>query len=99
MMTRIGALSFSSDRTCTGEGTLDLDFTGPPEQAPFGRRPWFEWPGPWAAELTVVCGHWSALGLRVEPHLIALDTGGVWGRSLTAIRLDDGSIFSEPADI
>jgi bis(5'-nucleosyl)-tetraphosphatase (symmetrical) len=44
-----------------------------------------------------VFGHWSALGLKVEPHAIALDTGCVWGRALTAIRLDDGTVFQEPA--
>jgi bis(5'-nucleosyl)-tetraphosphatase (symmetrical) len=36
----------------------------------------------------VVFGHWSALGLIVLPNLISLDTGCVWGRQLTAVRLD-----------
>jgi bis(5'-nucleosyl)-tetraphosphatase (symmetrical) len=81
-------------RTCTADGTLNMEFDGPPEQAPYGCRPWFDWPGAYASEVTVVCGHWSALGLRVEPHVIALDTGCVWGRTLTAIRLDDGSVWS-----
>jgi len=35
-----------------------------------------------------VFGHWSALGLIVLPELISLDTGCVWGRQLTAVRLD-----------
>jgi bis(5'-nucleosyl)-tetraphosphatase (symmetrical) len=83
-------------RTCTSDGTLDLDFAGPPNQAPHGRRPWFEWPGPYASEVTVVFGHWSALGLRVEPHVVALDTGCVWGGVLTAVRLDDGAVFQQP---
>jgi bis(5'-nucleosyl)-tetraphosphatase (symmetrical) len=84
-------------RTCNSEGTLCGDFSGPPEEAPHGCRPWFEWPGRYAAEATVVCGHWSALGLHVEPHVVALDTGCVWGRELTAMRLDDGQVFKEPA--
>jgi bis(5'-nucleosyl)-tetraphosphatase (symmetrical) len=36
----------------------------------------------------IVCGHWSALGLIVNDDLIAVDTGCVWGRQLTAVRLD-----------
>lgn len=84
-------------RTCTADGTLDLEFSGPPDQAPHGRRPWFDWPGSYASEVTVVFGHWSALGLRVEPHAIALDTGCVWGRVLTAVRLDDGCVYQQPA--
>jgi bis(5'-nucleosyl)-tetraphosphatase (symmetrical) len=84
-------------RICTADGVLDLDFTGPPDQAPHGRRPWFDWPGVWASEVTAVFGHWSALGLRVEPHVIALDTGCVWGRALTAVRIDDGNVYRQPA--
>ena len=35
----------------------------------------------------VVFGHWSALGLIVRDDLIAVDTGCVWGRQLTAVKL------------
>jgi bis(5'-nucleosyl)-tetraphosphatase (symmetrical) len=35
-----------------------------------------------------VFGHWSQLGLIVLPGLVSLDTGCVWGRQLTAVRLD-----------
>jgi bis(5'-nucleosyl)-tetraphosphatase (symmetrical) len=84
-------------RTCTADGTMDLRFNGAPAQAPHGCRPWFDWPGAYASEVTVVFGHWSALGLKVEPHAIALDTGCVWGGALTAIRLDDGALFNVPS--
>ena len=84
-------------RTCTADGTLDPEFTGPPDQVPHGRRPWFDWPGPWSSEVTAVFGHWSALGLKVEPHVVALDTGCVWGRALTAVRLDDGNVYQQTA--
>ena len=36
----------------------------------------------------VVFGHWSALGLVVLPDYVCLDTGCIWGRQLTAVRLD-----------
>jgi bis(5'-nucleosyl)-tetraphosphatase (symmetrical) len=53
--------------------------------------PWFEaadarWRG-----TRVVFGHWSALGLVVDEDIISIDTGCVWGRQLTAVRLDTPS--------
>jgi bis(5'-nucleosyl)-tetraphosphatase (symmetrical) len=41
-----------------------------------------------SAEVRVVCGHWSTLGLKRRPDLLALDTGCVWGGALTAVNLD-----------
>jgi bis(5'-nucleosyl)-tetraphosphatase (symmetrical) len=70
------------------------DFTGTPQEAPKGCVPWFEYPGRRCAEVTVVCGHWAALGLRVVPGLVALDTGCVWGQRLTAVRLEDKAVIS-----
>jgi bis(5'-nucleosyl)-tetraphosphatase (symmetrical) len=69
-------------------GKLDFTFSGPPEDAPDGMTPWFrtsdaKWRG-----TRIVFGHWSALGLIVESDLIAVDTGCVWGRQLTAVRLN-----------
>lgn len=75
------------------DGRIDSDFDGPPAQAPANLVPWFQFPHPAWATHTIVFGHWSALGLDIGPHHIALDTGCVWGRSLTAIRLDDRVVF------
>jgi bis(5'-nucleosyl)-tetraphosphatase (symmetrical) len=44
-------------------------------------------------DLTVVCGHWARLGLRVRDDLLAIDTGCVWGGRLTAVRLEDRSLY------
>jgi bis(5'-nucleosyl)-tetraphosphatase (symmetrical) len=44
----------------------------------------------------IVCGHWSALGLRLAPKLLALDSGCVWGGKLTALRLEDRTVFQVP---
>ncbi len=41
----------------------------------------------------MVFGHWAALGLDIGPHHIGLDTGCVWGNSLSAVRLDDRMVF------
>jgi len=87
---------FTKLRTCTHKGKA-CDFTGPPVGAPKGCMPWFEVPGRRTTKVTVVCGHWAALGLRIQEGLFALDTGCVWGGALTAVRLDDGAVFSQRA--
>ncbi len=60
---------------------------------PQGFLPWFELPQRKTADVTVICGHWSTLGLINRPELIALDTGCVWGGKLTAVRLRDRRII------
>ena len=37
--------------------------------------------------MTVVFGHWAALGLMIRDNLIGLDSGCVWGEKLSAVRL------------
>jgi bis(5'-nucleosyl)-tetraphosphatase (symmetrical) len=88
--------TFALMRTCRPDGRLCHDYSGPPEGAPSGCVPWFEMPRRRAHEMTVVCGHWAALGFRRRPGLLALDSGCVWGGVLTAVRLEDGTVFQEP---
>lgn len=75
-------------RMCTENGELNFSHKGPPEKRD-GLMPWFDLPNRGAPGATVVFGHWSALGLHLAPHAIGLDTGCVWGRKLTAVRLHD----------
>jgi bis(5'-nucleosyl)-tetraphosphatase (symmetrical) len=63
-----------------------------PDQTP-RLVPWFDAKERKTANQRMVFGHWSTLGLMVRPNLIALDTGCVWGRQLTAIRLEDQKVF------
>jgi bis(5'-nucleosyl)-tetraphosphatase (symmetrical) len=37
----------------------------------------------------IIFGHWSTLGYLAEDNVWALDTGCLWGGSLTALRLDE----------
>lgn len=83
-------------RFCTPDGTMEFKSKGESADAPPGFLPWFEVAGRRSAVATVICGHWSALGLRVAPNLIALDSGCVWGGQLSAIRLDDRVVFQVP---
>jgi bis(5'-nucleosyl)-tetraphosphatase (symmetrical) len=84
-------------RICQPDGRLLLDFAAPPEKAPPGFMPWYAVPNRRSLSHTIICGHWSALGLHLEHNIRALDTGCVWGGHLTAYRLEDGAVFQEPA--
>jgi bis(5'-nucleosyl)-tetraphosphatase (symmetrical) len=75
-------------RVCDGSGRLRLEFKGPLEQMPPDAVPWFRAPRRRWAGTRVVCGHWSALGYVDENGVLGLDTGCVWGGTLTAQRLD-----------
>ena len=75
-------------RMMTLKGRLNFTHSGPPYRARKNLRPWYEVPNAAWQGSRIVFGHWSALGLLALPHLVALDTGCVWGRQLTAVRLD-----------
>ena len=70
-------------------------YSGPPERAPSGLRPWFDVEPRGCPRHTVVCGHWAALGARLYPRLVAIDSGCVWGAKLTAVRLEDRLVVQE----
>ncbi|KUE90281.1 bis(5'-nucleosyl)-tetraphosphatase (symmetrical) [Cupriavidus necator] len=74
-------------RYCTVDGVMDFKTKEGLGKAPDGFMPWFDVPGRRTEDVTVVCGHWSTLGLVMRPNLMALDTGCVWGGKLTAARL------------
>jgi bis(5'-nucleosyl)-tetraphosphatase (symmetrical) len=83
-------------RFCTPEGVMEFHTKGETAEAPAGYLPWFEVPGRKSADCTLVCGHWSALGLRIAPNLLALDSGCVWGGKLSAVRLEDRRLYQVP---
>jgi bis(5'-nucleosyl)-tetraphosphatase (symmetrical) len=89
-------------RICTGDGHMDFQHKGDPVDLPDGYMPWFDVPGRKSANMPIVCGHWSALGVRITPSLLAIDGGCLWGRQLCAVRLEDRRVFqincAPPAD-
>jgi bis(5'-nucleosyl)-tetraphosphatase (symmetrical) len=93
---RVITNSFTRLRICSAQGEMEFRFKGDPERIPAGYLPWFDVPGRASADACIICGHWSALGLKVTPNLIALDTGCLWGGALTAIRLEDRAITRVP---
>ena len=86
-------------RACDASGRMLLKLKGPVDRLPPGAMPWFRVPGRLTAGVGVVCGHWSALGYHDADGVLALDTGCVWGGTLTARRLDaDGAPVSVSSD-
>ena len=81
---------FTRLRYVDANGRLMLRAKGSPKKAQTKSLiPWFEaqaarWHGP-----RIVFGHWSTLGFFNNADVTSLDTGCVWGGTLTALRLDD----------
>ena len=80
-------------RFCTRFGIMEFKAKGKLSNAPVGHLPWFDLPDRQSAESVLVTGHWSALGLKITPNLLALDSGCLWGGHLTAVRLEDRQVF------
>ncbi|MDB5972396.1 MAG: symmetrical bis(5-nucleosyl)-tetraphosphatase [Hydrocarboniphaga sp.] len=85
-------------RYCSPQGELAMKPKGAPGSQAEGLLPWFMVPGRRTAGTRIVFGHWSTLG-RVEwpEHRVwGLDTGCVWGASLTALDVDTGRLITAP---
>jgi bis(5'-nucleosyl)-tetraphosphatase (symmetrical) len=80
-------------RVCTRDGSMDLRYKGDTSELPAGLLPWFAVPARASRGTTIIFGHWSALGLVLEPDVIGLDTGCLWGRKLSALCLEDLRLF------
>jgi bis(5'-nucleosyl)-tetraphosphatase (symmetrical) len=75
-------------RLCTADGRIDVKMKGPPKEARHPFRPWFEHETRRTRDVRVIFGHWSALGLIQAYGVVGLDSGCVWGGSLSALDLD-----------
>ena len=82
-------------RYCTRKGKLDLISKGP-EPIPdvlAGKKvaPWFSHKRRLTKGQTIIFGHWASLaGVTDDPNTIGLDTGCVWGNTLTFYELETG---------
>lgn len=86
---------FTRMRFCTPDSQLEFTATGEVGSQPPGYLPWFQVPDRATQDVNIIFGHWAALkGVTHTPHVFALDTGCVWGGSLTALQLDNQRCFS-----
>lgn len=88
---------FTRIRFCDENGKLEFENNGELGSQPANLKPWFELPQRKTADVKLISGHWSALGFYQSHNCYAIDTGCVWGRELTALRLDDLKRFSVSA--
>jgi len=85
---RAGINVFTRMRYCDVRGRIAFGDKGTPGTQRPGLYPWYEVPGQLRRDIRIVCGHWSTLGRFAGLGVHAIDTGCVWGGSLTALRLD-----------
>lgn len=90
--------AFTRLRVCDADGKMDFAFKGELADVPDGYYPWFKVPGRVAYDKPVIFGHWSALGLYMQAGVLGLDTGCLWGRSLTAYCLETEQVTQVPLD-
>jgi bis(5'-nucleosyl)-tetraphosphatase (symmetrical) len=76
-------------RFCDRKGRMDLEGKG--TQPRKGYLRWYETRP--KEKRTVLFGHWSQLGLMVQPGAVGLDSGCVWGGVLSALRLEDRTLY------
>lgn len=74
-------------RFCTPDGEMEFKSKEGLESGPAGYIPWFETPKRKTQSIPIVFGHWSTLGLLNRHGVIGIDTGCVWGGTLTALDL------------
>jgi bis(5'-nucleosyl)-tetraphosphatase (symmetrical) len=85
---------FTRLRFCNAAGEVEL--THKEDIAPEGYDPWYSFGR--SDQLKVLFGHWAALEGNIDSDFaVPLDTGCVWGREMTAMRLEDGMMFSVPS--
>lgn len=78
-------------RFCAADGTLDLESKSSKVSDRDGFLPWFAHKNRKTENDCILFGHWAALeGDANVEGVYALDTGCVWGGSLTAIDVDSG---------
>ena len=89
--------AFTRMRYCHADGRLDFSQAGPPGDQSPSLVPWFTLRDADADGARIVFGHWATLQLRAalprDLHVRHVDTGCVWGGSLTALRLEDDREF------
>jgi len=78
-------------RYCDSDGKPALNAKGPPGSQPDHLMPWYEIPARYSRHDKIIFGHWSTLphaGVSSINNAYAIDSGCLWGGSLTAMRLD-----------
>lgn len=88
---------FTRMRFINEQGVLDFSRKGDIQDAPTGFAPWFAFES--RVAVTQIFGHWASInGVTGRVNCLGIDTGCVWGRALTLLRLEDGARLSRACD-
>ncbi|HET9404906.1 MAG TPA: symmetrical bis(5'-nucleosyl)-tetraphosphatase [Burkholderiales bacterium] len=90
---RVIVNAMSRMRLVTPDGAMEFSHKTGPAGLPSGYLPWYDAPGRATRGERIYFGHWAALGLMQREDVVCLDTGCVWGRALSALRLEDRRLF------
>ena len=90
---RVIVNAMSRLRLVTPDGAMEFKHKLGLDRLPAGYLPWYDAPGRASRGERVIFGHWAALGLFLREDVVCLDSGCVWGRALSALRLEDRRIF------
>jgi bis(5'-nucleosyl)-tetraphosphatase (symmetrical) len=90
---RVIVNAMSRLRLVTPDGAMEFKHKLGLDRLPAGYLPWYDAPGRASRGERVIFGHWAALGLLLREDVVCLDSGCVWGRALSALRLEDRRIF------
>jgi bis(5'-nucleosyl)-tetraphosphatase (symmetrical) len=94
--------TFTRLRYCDEQGRLALKEKGPPGSQSKPYQPWFTISSRKTKKEKIIFGHWSTIHFGNIKNLekfnvYPLDTGCMWGGSLTTLRLEDKKWFSIPS--
>lgn len=92
---RVIVNAMSRMRLVTAGGAMEFSHKTGLANLPAGYLPWYDAPGRASRGDRILFGHWAALGLLSREDVVCLDTGCVWGRALSALRLEDGRLFQQ----
>ena len=86
---------FTRMRFLTSDNKLELNAKGAITDSQT-LRPWFNHPNIASTKHDIIFGHWAALeGRTGNPRVHALDTGCVWGNTMTLMQLNDKKLITE----
>ncbi len=95
---RLIANYFTRMRLIDVNGRIDFKHKGALADAPEGWLPWYQLVPQLEDAPRLLFGHWAAIeGVTGRDDIVALDTGCVWGRQLTALCLESNELIAVDA--
>ena len=92
--------AFTRMRFCNKNGDLSFIEKGPPDlKTPINDLTndylaWFQLPNKRPKQVTFFFGHWSSLGIYQQENVFCLDSGCVWGNTLSLYDVDNKKVIS-----